>query len=121
MATERKEFYEYVELEDHDLIVNDLTKSSADFNSAISKGNEMLQLDTEKHEQVAKAKELVKEAILIVNNIAKLMHKKVFESMLRKPHREPVQPKTPVRKQKSQVAIKELKRSLDELENLLLK
>ena len=119
----RKELFEYVEVEDLDLINSDLRRTSSDFQNAMHEVEEQLGLDNEKHITIKEAIVISKSLLGDIKLLNEDLLKKVFKSTLsKKEHKLTLELRPVIRKESTiegKDAMKHLRRNLSDLKNEL--
>jgi len=80
----KKELFEYVKLDDADIVKDDLEKTSRAFTCAIDEVQTMLELHKEKHELIRDARAQTKEFLSELKFVNDALLKKIFKECIGK-------------------------------------
>lgn len=79
-----KDAHEYVKVNDHPIVEDDLVQSSEQLKHAIDTSFEARQLHAEKHQKIMDAKKIIAEVLEKVSELNKMMMREKFEAHLKK-------------------------------------
>jgi len=79
-----KDVHEYVRLDDHPIVEDDLQQSSEQLKHSINMAFEASAIHVEKHEKIEEAKKIISELLEKIHELNKLMMREKFEDTLKK-------------------------------------